>query len=275
MGDLEPFAHERTNEPTLNSYITYTGTANSVCWEGRVVGNMDRFKRYMRAVVQPRIADDELSFDTDMRGLATTGMATQYVERMLNAMFEPEAWEVGEALAECALRDDSDRQIHWPWNTVRDRRTPRASLPGADLVGFCCEDGNVALLFGEVKTSSDTNSPPGVMSGKSGMTWQLERIANCLEAQRTLLQWLLARCRDQPYRDFYQKAVKRYLASEGKDVLLIGVLIRDTRPNDRDLEARGIRLSEQFSYPTRIELIAWYLPVSIANWPTLLRGAVS
>ena len=160
MGDLEPFAHERTNEPTLNSYITYTGTANSVCWEGRVVGNVDRFKRYMRAVVQPRIADDELSFDTDMRGLATTGMATQYVERMLNAMFEPEAWEVGEALAECALRDDSDRQIHWPWNTVRDRRTPRASLPGADLVGFCCEDGNVALLFGEVKTSSDTNSPP-------------------------------------------------------------------------------------------------------------------
>ena len=58
---------------------------------------------------------------------------------------EAEDWEVGEALAECALQHDSGREVHWPWNTVRDRRTPRASLPGTDLVGFWrAEHGNHA-----------------------------------------------------------------------------------------------------------------------------------
>ena len=47
-------------------------------------------------------------------------------------------------------------RVDWPWNTVRNRRTPRASLPGADLVGFYRENDTVLLLFGEVKTSSDT-----------------------------------------------------------------------------------------------------------------------
>lgn len=39
-------------------------------------------------------------------------------------------------LQECALREDSVHGMHWPWNTVRDRRTPRVGLPGADLVVF-------------------------------------------------------------------------------------------------------------------------------------------
>ena len=82
-------------------------------------------------------------------------MATEFVERLLKAVPEPEGWEVGEALAECALERDSGREVHWPWNTVRDRRTPRASLPGTDLVGFCRQGATVLLLFGEVKTGED------------------------------------------------------------------------------------------------------------------------
>ena len=92
--------------------------------------------------------------------------------------------------------------------------------------GFYCEDDTVLLLFGEVKTSSDSNTPPSVMSGGSGMTWQLEQSATRLDIQHALLRWLHARCQDQPYRDLYRKAVKRYLASEGKELLLVGVLIR-------------------------------------------------
>jgi hypothetical protein len=260
-----------TGPATLGSAICYSGRATSACWEGRHVPDAARFKRFVREVVRPRVADSGSSFESDIRGLATTGMATEFVEHLLNAVPEPEGWEVGEALAECALQQDSGREVHWPWNTVRDRRTPRASLPGTDLVGFYREGDSVLLLFGEVKTSADANTPPNVMNGGSGMAWQLEQSATRLDIQRALLQWLHARCHSQPYRDLYEKAVGRYLESEGKDLLLVGILIRDTAPSELDLKSRGQALSKTLVKPTRIELIAWYLPVPIAEWPTLLR----
>jgi hypothetical protein len=232
------------------------------------------FTAFMKGVVRPRVQDAAISFESYIRGLATTDMATEFVERLLNAVSESEGWEIGEALAECALQCDSGREIHWPWNTVRDRRTPRASLPGMDLVGFCCIDGAVLLLFGEVKTSSDTGTPPQVMNGGSGMAWQLEESAKRLDIQRTLLHWLHARCQAQLHRDYYEKAVARYLNSDGKDLLLVGVLIRDTQPSELDLKSRGKALSKKLS-PTRIDLIAWYLPVPISEWPKLLQEEVS
>ena len=241
-------------------------------WEGRVIDDQERFGRYMRGVVRPRITDKASSFGTELQGLATTGLEIRFVERLLQAVPDPEGWEIGEAFAECALRDDSDRQVHWPWNTVRDRRTPRANLPGADLVGFYCDGSDVFLLFGEVKTSSDAHTPPGVMSGSGGMAWQLERSAIRLDVQYALLQWLYARCRSESHhRELYRKAVERYLKSEGKELLLVGVLIRDTTPSERDLKARGEALSNRINDPTRVDLIAWYLPVPIPDWPALMQ----
>ena len=258
----------------LNSTVVYSGESNPVQWEGRLVEDKVRFTRYIREVVQPRIADEETDFDTELRSLATTGMTTQFLERLLKAVPNPENWELGEALAECALRDDSGRQVCWPWNLVRDRRTPRASLPGADLVGFYFEDETVLLLVGEVKTSSDSNTPPGVMSGGGGMAWQLEQNAKRLDVQHALLIWLHSRCKEQPFRDLYKKAVERYLESGGKDLLLIGVLIRDTPPSELDLKARGTTLAVRLNDLKRVDLIAWYLPIRIVNWAPLLQEEV-
>jgi hypothetical protein len=255
----------------LESTIQYQGHAGSAHWEGRHVVDAKGFAGFVREVVRPRVADEISSFEPDLRGLATTGMATEFVERLLKAVPEPKDWEIGEALAECALEKDSGREVHWPWNTVRDRRTPRASLPGTDLVGFYREDDTVLLLFGEVKTSSDAGTPPNVMYGGSGMTWQLEESAKRLDIQRTLLQWLQARCLVEPHRELYEKAVSRYLESGGKELLIVGVLIRDIPPNEADLQSRGKALSKKLEAPTRIELIAWYLPVPIAQWPQLLK----
>ena len=260
-----------TNRASLDVTVAYLGEASPVRWEGRVVEDAAKFTRYLREVVQPRIADQEANFDTELRSLATTGMATQFLENVLTAIPNPESWEIGEALAECALQDGSARQIYWPWNMVRDRRTPRASLPGADLVGFYSENETVFLLFGEVKTSSDTDTPPSVMSGGGGMAWQLERSATRLDIQHTLLKWLQSRCRAQPYREFYKKAVRRYLASEGKDLFLVGILIRDTTPSELDLKARGKALSTKLKGLARVDLIAWYLPIRIADWRPLLE----
>jgi hypothetical protein len=261
-----------TSATALASTVHYQGQQGSTRWEGRHVTDAKRFAGFVREVVRHRVADEESSFEPELRGLATTGMATDFVGKLLKAVPEPEGWEVGEALAECALERDSGREVHWPWNTVRDRRTPRASLPGTDLVGFYRQGDDVFLLFGEVKTSSDTNTPPNVMYGGSGMAWQLQESAKRLDIQRTLLQWLHVRCQEKPYHDLYEKAVSRYLASGGQELLIVGVLIRDTAPNQADLQNRAKALAKTLVSPTRVELIAWYLPVPIADWPALLRG---
>lgn len=255
----------------LTSTVRYSGSYGSAAWIGREVSDREHFTAFLRDVVRSRVSDAQSGFEADLRGLATTNMATEQVERLLRAVPDPAGWEIGEALAECALQTDSGRQIDWPWNTVRDRRTPRASLPGTDLVGFCTAQEDVLLVFGEVKTSSATSAPPNVMYGGSGMAWQLEESAKRLDIQRTLLQWLYTRCSAEPFRGMYQRAVSRFLSSGGKDLLIIGVLIRDTEPNEADFQGRAKALASKLPSPTRIELFAWYLPVSIADWPALLQ----
>jgi hypothetical protein len=225
-------------------------------------------------VVFPRIKDEAAGVGASLRALATTNMATEHVERLLNAVPEPLGWEIGEAFADCMLQADPDREIHWPWNTVRDRRTPRGSLPGADLVGFCRKGEDVLLLFGEVKTSSDRRTPPQVMNGVNGMTWQLEQSVTRLDIQATLLHWLFPRCQMSDfYNDLYKRAVARYLSSKGTELLLVGVLLRDTPPSERDIVGRASDLANTLRSPMYAEIIAWYLPVSISDWPGLLKEA--
>lgn len=79
-----------TTTITLGSAVSYSGSVSSACWEGRIVTEPDRFKRFVREVVAPRVVDDAASFESDLRGLATTGMETEFIERLLKAVPEPE-----------------------------------------------------------------------------------------------------------------------------------------------------------------------------------------
>ena len=261
----------------LSPEIRYSGSSKSAHWRGLAVVNENRFRAYMAGRVKARVEDAEAHgpFAAELRGMATTGMATEFVEDLLRAVPEEKSWAIGEALAECLLADGRTRDIYWPWNLVRDRRTPRASLPGADLVGFSKEGDDVFLLFGEVKTSSDTRTPPGVMTGSGGMTWQLTEEATRLDVQHALLKWLRARCQSPEHRALYRKAVERYVTSSGKDILLVGTLFRDTNPNELDVIARAKTLGKTLGTPTRIEISAWYLPVPIEDWPMLLNRSVA
>ena len=261
---------------SLLSYVRYSGKQANASWSGRAVVDEGHFASYVASRVKSRVEDEEGQdpFAAELRGMATTGMQTEFVENLLRAVPEEKSWAVGEALAECALAEDETREICWPWNLVRDRRTPRASLPGADLVGFCKEGDTVLLLFGEVKTSSDARTPPNVMSGSGGMAWQLKEEATRLDMQHALLKWLRARCESNEHRDLYHAAVQRYVQSLGKEILLVGILLRDTEPNELDVTARAKSLAESLGSPTRIEITAWYLPVPIEHWPALLhKGA--
>jgi hypothetical protein len=162
--------------------------------------------------------------------------------------------------------------VKWPWNTERDKRTPRASLPGADLVGFIGEGEEVSLLLGEVKTSADTATPPQGMSDKSGMVYQLDKLASSIAIHNCLLKWLHARCKNTELWPAYQKTVQKYLESNGHAIKLIGMLMRDTLPNELDLKNRALVLADNISAPTEVELNAWYCPLPISEWPSLAKG---
>lgn len=257
---------------TLNSTECYKASQSTATWTGRHVDSRTDFASFLRGVVARRAADADSGFEQGLRSLATTGMETKFVEEFLKAVPDVRDWELGEAFAECALESDSGFAIYWPWNTVRDRRTPRASLPGADLVGFYLEDENVWIMVGEVKSSSDPKTPPNVMYGEGGMTWQLEQSATSLAIQRTILMWLDARSQQEPYRSYYQNAVKRFISSNGRDILIMGVLVRDTEASEADLKSRGEALSVSITAPCRTHLIAWYLPIPISEWPALIKG---
>lgn len=260
-----------TSAADLPHAVGYEGSHGSCRWQGRVVGEAERFGRFLRDRVRERVRDED-EFADELGALATTGMATEFLEEFLAAQPFPQDWEIGEALAECALELEVEREICWPWNTVRDRRTPRASLPGADLVGFCRQGGDAYLLFGEVKTSSDEQVPPRVMRGDRGMPWQLADTATRLDVQHALLRWLRARCQTDEHLALYREATSRYLRSRGASFLLMGVLLRDTSADARDLRDGAITLAGQLPGPTRIELLAWYLPVPIEEWVALLDG---
>jgi len=155
---------------------------------------------------------------------------------------------------------------------ARDKRTPQASLPGADLVGFMIQDGETRLVLGEVKSSSENNVPPQVMSSRSGMSHQLEKLASDLNLLYTLLRWLLPRCRDNDAEPHFKAAISLLLESGNKAMSLFGVLIRDTQPDEGDLRRRGQHLGSILQAPASCHLLALYIPCSVSSLPDLVHA---
>jgi len=256
------------------SYKTcYGETEGCVKWQGKQAVNNPEFIDYLHNSVQVRLRNEDLNsiFSSDLSALVTTDMAGDTLRRLLlEPAQDPEPWEIGEALAECILEEEGG--VSWPWNMERDKRTPKACLPGADLVGFITINQITILALGEVKTSEDTSAPPSVMDGRSGMIYQLDNLASNIQVHRCLIKWLHPRCKNTHFWPMYQEAVKNYLNSGGKTVMLFGMLMRDTTPNNLDLENRGKTLSSCVEVPTSVELCAWYLPSPISQWNSILAG---
>lgn len=250
----------------------YPAVGVAQCWRGVNINDADEFDVYLRGPVWDRVNDAEFEADLaqDLQALATTDMATQTLESLLNAVVPPQDWEIGEAMAECLLSDEMGAV--WPWNENRDRKTPKASLPGADIVGFIGEGEDTTFLFGEVKTSSHAGNPPGVMNGRSGLAHQIDTIATTPSHHFTLIKWLSARCTTEDLRARFRTAAERYLASEGKDFAIAGVLLRDTAAHQDDLRTRGQTFGAGPDQP-RIRLDAWYTPRPITDWVNIASTA--
>ena len=217
----------------------------------------------VEAAMDGRVAavlfDDEgkANIEEILTGVAETDFDQGALLRVLEDANEIEDWRVGEAIAETYLTDH--RSCSFPWPDGRDERTRRASLPGADLVGFGVDEHGDCLAFGEVKTSSDPNHPPGVMYGRTGLKQQLEDLRDRTVIRDGLLKYLGHRAEAAPWRARYERAGRRYL-QDSSDVQLYGFLVRDVEPHREDLRARVSGLGDGRPQEMCIELLALYLP---------------
>lgn len=253
--------------------IEYNGSHSCASWQGLSLRDGNDLNGFMRGEVANRLNDtpgrDE--FHSHLRGLALTGMGKDSLEAVLNAKIHEERdWAIGEALAEALLI--CSYGVVFPWNMERDKRNARGSLPGADIVGFLPLDSSFRLALGEVKTSCEDKYPPQVMSGRSGrLGHQIDNLAQNMNVVYQLLKWLHPRCKGTAHQDAFDKSLTHYLNSGNKAVSLFGILIRDTAPNELDLQGRGNDLGRKVVHPASCELIAVYLPCKIADLPSRIK----
>lgn len=249
--------------------VVYTIQDRQVSWCGIKMIDGDDFNMFMTENVATRLYDKQelAEFEMHSRSLINTGFALESLDAILaaDAREIKDGWVVGEAIAEAFLTQEHN--VVWPWNMSRDKRNPRANLPGADLVGFKVEGPRVQFVFGEVKSSSESNSPPGVMKRDRGLTSQLTNLSDDFSLIARLIRWLSCRCKTKPYKDYFDSAIRIFVESGNKKTSLYGILIRDTPPIEKDLRISGQALANTISSPTICHLFAIYLPCTIANLP--------
>jgi hypothetical protein len=254
--------------------LVYEKREQQVCWQGYDLPDNDVFDSFITKDVAARLNDEEgsIEFKSHLRSLSLTGFGKSSLEAVLDAgVPEERDWAVGEAFAEAWLSEEHN--VIWPWNMERDKRNTKASLPGADLIGFVVNETESRLVLGEVKSSTEKKHPPQVMSGRGGhIGHQIDSLANNLGTITQLLKWLCPRCKNTEFEGLYNASLTLYFNSGNKAVSIFGVLIRDTKPNELDLKSRGEALSCSLSAPTSCYLIALHLPCKIAALPERVKG---
>lgn len=205
------------------------------------------------------VFDDSGKADIEslLSGLVETDFEKDEVERILSDSKPPEDWRVGEALAEAYLIHQ--KQCFFPWPDGRDERKTGSSLPGADLVGFQSNNGGDYFAFGEVKTSTEENYPPGAFYGRTGLKQQLEDLKDDVKIKDDLVVYLAHRATTASWKTRYQSAAKNYIQSK-TNVRVFGFLVRDVAPHEDDLRVRVEKLSQKQHADMMIELLAIYLP---------------
>mgnify|MGYP000996771580 CR=1 FL=1 len=183
-------------------------------------------------------------------------------------------FRIGEALAEIFLQKYFSCRFYW--NELRDARNPKGNKTGADLVGFIEIDNEILFLFGEVKTSSEQQSPPQVMTNPNGIEKQLRDLYNDPEKRCILICYIqnkIGLTGNINFQNDFNNAIKNYYKQNSSNYLLYGVLIRDTQPNEKDIQGSYNRLKKEILVPNGLKLLAIYVPIPKSQWLNIINGA--
>jgi hypothetical protein len=195
------------------------------------------------------------------------------IQALENADVDVQNFRIGEAYAEVVLEEHFSCRFHW--NERRDARNPKGNKTGADLVGFIEIDGQVLFLFGEVKTSSENHSPPQVMINRDGIVNQLQGLYDKDYKRRDLIRYLTNKARALPdghqFKNDLHSGINSYYNESGQ-YQLVGVLIRDVAPNERDISTCYSRLKENVLEPAGLRLLALYLSIPKEEWLNIINA---
>jgi hypothetical protein len=242
------FSASPANIPYLGLRIT--DPADCIGWLSRTVRN------------RAYDAEEVAAFDAFLHA---EGFDTSELYATISASDEPlTEKDLGETMAELALQDKLGAV--WFTNRRRDMRSVRASLPGADIIGFIpSEEGGFRLLVAEVKTSSDPKVPPAVMYGDTGLQYQLVRLATDPRILKRLLLYTFSRVRDannSRFREALEHLDKGFMAG----TQLVGVLVRDTTVAERDVAHHAKLISDELPEVKNLSLMALYVCVPAKDW---------
>lgn len=239
---------------TLDAQTCRKQLQNDVC------DNLHDQEEWQDSLDRLRALGDETGFKSD--GLLAD------IQALNNEEIGVQQFRVGEAYAEVILEQEFSCRFHW--NENRDTRNPKGNKTGADLVGFIEVEGQVLFLFGEVKTSSEiANRPPQVMTGANGVESQLRDLYNNRNKRLILISYLKNKMRHFPeghqFRTDFDRSQRAYYSGID-DFHLIGVLVSDVEPEERDVSISYGRLRDHVLEPIGIKLLAMYLPIRKEDW---------
>ena len=202
--------------------------------------------------------------DVDMTEFATAWVGSAALPRPPPPPAEP--WRVGESFAECFLEDRKGASFPHPYS--RDQRNPLASPAGPDLAGYYTDGRETLFLLGEVKTTGDKSRPPGVAED---LRRQMEMLRPGRDRAEFLIQWLLNKEAFAGGARGMERFREALVAYAKHRLRIVGVLISDREPDQRDLDAAFARLGRGTVADERLDLVALYVPVPVGALPGLIK----
>ena len=251
----------------MNFKIEYSVIQDNIQVDGYSVSKTD-CSAYFSNQVSSKIdrADSTEQLCNHIAELRTTGFEVGTLFAQTETTPQIKDWEIGEAFAEAVLEDEHDAMF--PWETGWDKRTSKASLPGADIVGLQ-NKAAPRFIFGQVKSSSEERVPPQIVnSGKDCLKKQMHRLRHSNAEQRQLIQWLLLRMKGTNWEKSFNEALGKYVQ---KDYCLVGVLVSGGRKAEKS-DLSGICADIQHAVGDgEMTLLGYYLPFMKHEWPGLVQ----
>lgn len=235
------------------------------------------FKDYIVSKVKPKLADEDWTQELVDTAIEVTGFSADNFAGIFENAANYSSWRIGEAVAEAVLEDSGKARFYY--DSCRDLKNPNAHNTGADIVGFCDINDETLFLFGEVKTSNSPTSPPSVLYGRTGMIEQLTDLQIREDKRNNLIKWITSKTKvlSEAFKTDLGKALCVYTKSKRKKVQLVGVLVRDTTPNELDLKNRAKALEETASPLMGVWLFAFYtgVPMEKDAWKFIMNGGAA
>jgi len=140
---------------------TFDESNTSGSMYGYSVKDLSDFKDYLDGEFIPCLKKQLGTVPEDIiSDIGKTDFDAQKIREIFETTYIVTESKWGEAFSACQL--ERFHSIDTPFPVLLSDRNPRASSAGVDIVGFVKENGRNMFLLGEVKTSSETNSPPSV-----------------------------------------------------------------------------------------------------------------